>query len=65
MHPAHPAKIKPLRRHHLHKNKYKKRNLIERCFNKIKQFRHIATRYDRIALNYLAMIKIALPPPMA
>jgi transposase len=34
--------------------------LIERCFNKLKQFRHIATRYDdRSALNYLAMVKIA------
>ena len=41
------------------KTKYRKRNLIERCFNKLKQFRHIATRYDRCALNYLAMIKIA------
>ena len=38
---------------------YKARNLIERCFNKLKQFRHVATRYDRSALNYLAMIKIA------
>jgi transposase len=41
------------------KTKYKKRNLIERCFNKLKQFRHIATRYDRSPLNYLAMIKLA------
>ena len=41
------------------KAKYRKRNLIERCFNKLKQFRHIATRYDRCALNYLAMAKIA------
>lgn len=41
------------------KTKYKKRNLIERCFNKLKQFRHIATRYDRSALNDLAMAKIA------
>jgi len=41
------------------KTKYKTRNLIERCFNKLKQFRHIATRYDRSALNYLAMVKIA------
>ena len=39
---------------------YKQRNRIERCFNKLKQFRHIATRYDRNALNYLAMIKIAV-----
>ena len=41
------------------KNLYKQRNRIERCFNKLKQFRHIATRYDRSALNYLAMVKIA------
>ena len=41
------------------KRLYKKRNLIERCFSKLKQFRHIATRYDRSAFNYLAMIKIA------
>lgn len=41
------------------KRLYKKRNLIERCFNKLKQFRHIATRYDRNALNFLAMIKLA------
>jgi transposase len=41
------------------KRLYKMRNLIERCFNKLKQFRHIATRYDRNPLNYLAMAKIA------
>ena len=42
------------------KRLYKQRNLIERCFNKLKQFRHVATRFDRNALNYLAMIKIAV-----
>jgi transposase len=41
------------------KKVYKQRNLIERCFNKLKQFRHIATRYDRSPLNYLAMAKMA------
>jgi hypothetical protein len=35
------------------------RNLVERFFNKIKQCRRIATRYDRIAANYLAFIKLA------
>jgi len=38
---------------------YRKRNLIERFFNKIKQFRRIATRYDRLAQSYLAMVKLA------
>ena len=38
---------------------YKQRNLIERFFNKIKQFRRIATRYEKRASNYLAMVKLA------
>jgi len=38
---------------------YKKRNLIERFFGKLKQFRHVCTRFDRSALNYLAMAKLA------
>jgi transposase len=41
------------------KRKYKKRNLALRCFNKLKQFRHIATRYDRKASAYLAFTKLA------
>jgi transposase len=41
------------------KRKYKKRNLVERCIGKLKQFRHIATRYDRLAHNYLAFAKLA------
>jgi transposase len=32
---------------------------VERFFNKIKQCRSIATRYDRLAVNYLAFIKLA------
>ncbi len=38
---------------------YKQRNLIERCFNKLKHFRRFATRYDRRAVHYLAFIHIA------
>ena len=38
---------------------YKARNLVERFFNKIKHFRRIATRYDKLADNYMAMIKLA------
>ena len=36
---------------------YKARNLVERFFNKAKQFRRIATRYDKLAENYLAALK--------
>lgn len=38
---------------------YKARNLIERCFNKLKHFRRIATRYDRRAANFLSFIYLA------
>jgi len=38
---------------------YKTRNRIERCFNKLKHFRRFATRYDRLAANFLAFIHLA------
>lgn len=38
---------------------YKARNLIERCFNKLKHFRRIATRYDRRAVYFLSFVQIA------
>jgi transposase len=38
---------------------YKARNLIERCFNKLKHFRRIATRYDRRAIYFLSFIQLA------
>ena len=33
---------------------YKERNLIERFFNKLKQFRRVATRYDKLIVNFMA-----------
>ncbi len=41
------------------KHLYKARNLVERFFNKIKQFRRIATRFDKTAENFLAAVKLA------
>jgi len=37
---------------------YRERNLIERFFNKIKHFRAIATRYDKLARNFLAAVQL-------
>ncbi len=34
-------------------------NLVERYFNRIKQFRRIATRSDTLAENFLAAVKLA------
>ena len=38
---------------------YKRRNLVERCVNRLKQFRRIATRYEKTARAYLSMLSIA------
>ena len=38
---------------------YKMRNLVERYFCKIKHFRRIATRFDKLARNFLAAVALA------
>ena len=37
---------------------YCERNLVERFFNKIKHYRAIATRYDKLARNFLAAVQL-------
>lgn len=38
---------------------YRYRNLVERFFSKLKHFRAAATRYEKLAANYLAIVKLA------
>jgi transposase len=38
---------------------YRRRNAIERMFCRLKDFRRVATRYDRLASNYLAAVCLA------
>ena len=38
---------------------YRHRNLVERFLNKLKHFRAVATRYDKLPENYLASVKLA------
>jgi len=38
---------------------YKERNHIERFFNKLKQFRRVATRYDKLLANFMGFVKLA------
>lgn len=38
---------------------YRRRNLVERFFNKLKHFRAIATRFEKHDANYLALVKLA------
>lgn len=38
---------------------YKVRNTVERCFNRLKHFRRIATRFDRQAIHFLGFLQLA------
>jgi transposase len=38
---------------------YKERNRVERLFNKLKQFRRVATRYEKLKVTFIGMIQIA------
>jgi transposase len=47
------------RKYPLDKGLYGLRHLIECCFSKLKQFRRVATRYEKTARNYRAVVTIA------
>jgi len=40
------------------KQAYKDRNVIERCYCRLKDFRRIATRYDKLARNYFSALVV-------
>jgi transposase len=42
------------------KEQYKQRNKVERLFNKLKQFRRVATRYEKLKATFLAFVTLAL-----
>jgi transposase len=41
------------------RERYKDRNLVERFWAKVKQYRRVATRYEKTARNFLAMVHVA------
>ena len=43
----------------LDKHLYAQRHLIECCFSKLKQFRRVATRFEKTARNYHAVVTLA------
>lgn len=55
--------VKPLRnrktKYRPRRKTYSKRNAVERFFNKLKHFRAIASRFEKSAANYLALVKLA------
>ncbi|MGB3390071.1 MAG: transposase, partial [Pseudaminobacter sp.] len=43
----------------LDKHLYAQRHLVECCFSKLKQFRRVATRFEKTERHYLAVVTIA------
>ena len=46
-------------KHPLDKHLYAQRHLVECCFSKLKQFRRVATRFEKTARNYRAIVTLA------
>lgn len=50
-------------KHPFDRRLYRERHLIECCFSKLKQFRRVATRFEKTARNYLAVVTLAATIP--
>ncbi len=53
--PARPNRTETI---HHDQERYKRREQVERFFNKLKQFRRIATHYDKLGRTFLAFVHI-------
>ena len=58
--PVIPSKSNQRRQPRFDRAAYRLRNRVERLINRLKQFRRIATRYEKRAANYLAMLTIGM-----
>jgi transposase len=56
--PVIPGKSNRKKRIRYDKQAYKNRNVVERCFCRLKDFRRIATRYDKLARNFFSAVCI-------
>jgi transposase len=48
------------RRRHFDKARYRGRNVVERLIGWLKERRRLATRFEKLAVNFLAMLKLAM-----
>ena len=55
-----PSKTHERRRGPFDPAVYKRRNVVERCIGWLKECRAVATRYDKLARNFLATLKLAM-----
>ena len=58
--PVIPSKSNERRNPRFDREAYRLRNRVERMINRLKQYRRIATRYEKRAINYLAMLTIGM-----
>jgi putative transposase len=54
-----PPKANRLQRRHIDYKAYKQRNVIERTINKLKQYRKIATRYEKTSPSFISLCYLA------
>jgi transposase len=54
-----PRRSNEPQQRHFDRAAYRERNLVERLFNRLKQRRAVATRYDKLAVRYHAMVTLA------
>ena len=54
-----PPKANRVEQREYDRHMYKDRNLVERFFGRLKQFRRIATRYEKLARNFFGMTSLA------
>jgi transposase len=56
--PIIPARTNRKRKIAIDHRRYKGRNVIERCFNRLKNWRRLATRYEKHGVNYMSVLLI-------
>lgn len=57
--PVIPKRSNQKQRQRFNRGLYRERNRVERLMNQLKQYRQVATRYEKNAVNYMAMLMIA------
>jgi transposase len=58
--PVIPTKANERRQGDFDKEAYRRRNVVERCVNWLKENRRLGTRYEKLAGSFLAMAKLAM-----
>ena len=54
-----PSRVNRKKPRALHKHRYKARHLVENLFKRMKVFRRVATRFDKLDIRFLGFVHIA------